>query len=353
MGNVFVNRRSTRRALIGALLVLSSLVLLVLLVELSALSDVVADLRAADAIEPPSPPPIEMAEPAREPRLPERPVFRHSVISGGAYTADEVEAAMSRDSIVAAHYSAVNARALRVETLPEDRAVYMSYRIGDDIFWTKHKVRLKQGETILTDGVSHIRARCGNCIAFAPMEPTADDEPGEMEFDALIDDSDVLQSRMPLGSELLSQPLAGIPLLWLLGSSSDPFAVGNAMGGGSIGIPLYGYIADRAELELADATPQLPFFPSLDEEPPYDAFPGAVGPFTNRGPDDTYDPGDPGKPGEPSVPEGPGDPGHPHYPIFPPLEEPVVAPEPATILLVGGGVAAWLARRRRVGGQKA
>ena len=64
----------------------------------------------------------------------------------------------------------------------------MSYRIGDEIFWTKQKVRLQQGETILTDGVHHIRARCGNCIAFAPMEPTADDEPDEMEFDALADD---------------------------------------------------------------------------------------------------------------------------------------------------------------------
>ena len=134
--------------------------LLVLLVEFGAV-DVDADLRAADAIEPPAPPPIEMTEPAREPRLPERPVFRHSMISGGAYTADEVEAAISRDSIVAAHYSAVDARALRVETLPEDRAVYMSYRSADDVFWTKQKVRLEQGETILTDGVSHIRARCG------------------------------------------------------------------------------------------------------------------------------------------------------------------------------------------------
>ncbi len=329
MGKAFLNRRyrpwhhrrSTRRALVGALLVLSSLALLVLLVELSALSDVVADLRAADAIEPPAPPPIDMAGPAREPSLPERPVFRHSVISGGVYTADEVEAAMSRDSVVAAHYSAVNAHALRVETITEDRSVYMSYRIGDDIFWTKHKMRLKQGETILTDGVSRIRARCGNCIAFAPMKPTADDEPGEMEFDALSDDLVVLQSRTPLGSELLSQPLAGIPLLWLFGSASDPFAAGTAMGGGSIGIPVDRYASDRPELKVPDAVSQLVSFPLLDDEPTYRGFPAAV------------------------------DLGNPRHPILPPLEEPVVAPEPATIFLVGGGVAAWLARRRRAVGR--
>ena len=49
---------------------------------------------------------------------------------------------MGRDEIVAAHYSAINLRELRVETVREDRAVYMSYRIGDEVFWTKQKVRL-------------------------------------------------------------------------------------------------------------------------------------------------------------------------------------------------------------------
>jgi hypothetical protein len=348
MGNVFHSRRYQsqhhrrlrRRIFIPALVVLSSLMLVV---GMSALSDVIADLRAADAIELPAPPPFERADPAREPRVPERPVFRHSVISGGVYTADEVAAAMNSDRVVSAHYSDVNSRELRVETLPEDRAVYMSYRIGDEIFWTKQKVRLQQGETILTDGVNYIRARCGNCIAFAPMEPTADDEPGEMEFDALTDDPDVIQSRMPLGSELLLRPLVGMPLPWLLGSSSDALAGGGSMGGGPIGIPIYGYAADRMEPELSGGLPAFVSFPSLDSEPQSDGFP-PTGPFTNPRPTDPHDPGDPD---EPTNPGDPGDPEDPYYPILPPAEDPVVAPEPATLLLVGGGLAALVARRRR------
>ena len=161
----------------------------------------------------PAAPAVNAPELPNAPDLPpKRQVFRHSVVAGGVYAPDEVEAAMSSDHVVAAHYSGINPRELRVETLPEDRFVHMSYRVGDDVFWTKQKVRLRQGETILTDGVHTIRARCGNCIAFAPMEPTADDEPGEMEFDALADDLDVAPSRVPMGSNIFMAPPGGVPI---------------------------------------------------------------------------------------------------------------------------------------------
>jgi hypothetical protein len=178
------------------------------------------------------------------------------------------------------------------------------------------------------------------------MEPTADDEPGEMEFDALTDDPDVLPSRMPLGSEWLRQPLAGIPLMWLAGNLPGPYAAGDSMGGGSIGsigIPGYGYGADRLELEIRDAPPEFVLYPLIDGEPQSDGVP-PTGPFTNPRP---TDPHDPGNPDEPTNPGDPGDPEDPYYPILPPAEDPVVAPEPATLLLVGGGLATWVARRRR------
>jgi hypothetical protein len=271
---------------------------------MSALAGVVSNLRAIEATKVTALPPLERADPARaEPRVPARPAFRHSVVPRGAYTADEVAAAMSRDRVVATHYSGVNLQELRAERQPEVLPVYMSYRIGDEIFWTKQKVGLKQGETILTDGVNHIRARCGNRVAFAPMEPTADDEPDDMEFDVLTDDSEVV---VPVDTERLPQPVAGIPFVSIPGPSPDPFSPADPIEVGSIGIPVDGYRADR---------PEVPFtYPSLQ---------------------DSRDPGDP------------GDPGNPHQSIFLPTEDPVVAPEPATLLLVGGGLAALLTRRHR------
>ena len=257
-------------------------------------------------------------------------------------TADDVESAVGRDAIVAAHYSTINSRELRVETLPKDLAVYMSYRIGDEVFWTKRKVRLRQGETILTDGAHHIRTRCGNCIAFSPMGPTSDDEPGEMEFDALTDEIDVVQSRNPLGSELLFGPVGGIPLPWLLGNSSGGFAGNASTGGRSIGIPVVGYVGDRTEARLSDD--ELVLFPLIDDP----ASPGlqpADGPFTHPPPQDQHDSANPGKPGGTVVP---GENEIPFNPIHPPLENPVVpVPEPATLLLIGGGLATLFARRHR------
>ena len=278
-----------------------------------------------------------------------RTLFRHSVVPGGVLTADEVETAMGRDGIVAAHYSAINPSELRVETLPQDRAVYMSYRIGDEVFWTKQKVWLRQGETILTDGAHQIRTRCGNCIAFAPMAPTSDDEPGEMEFDALTDEAGVVRSRNPLGSELLFGPVGGIPLSWFLGNSSAGFAGNESTGGQSIGIPVW-YAADPTESGLSDD--DLVLFPLIDDEPASPGFEPADGPFTNPPPRDPHDPANPEQPdgtGNPGVPVVPGEHEVPLNPILPPLENPVVpAPEPATLLLIGGGLITFFARRQRL-----
>ena len=84
-------RRSRRRAIAGAIVVLSSLMSIA---GLSVLSNVVADLRTPADMELPGPPPMEIAEPARPPHVPARPVFRHSVVSGAPIQQMRVESAM-------------------------------------------------------------------------------------------------------------------------------------------------------------------------------------------------------------------------------------------------------------------
>jgi hypothetical protein len=118
----------------------------------------------------------------------DRPIFRHSVVPGGVYTADELRNVLVQDAIAATHYQGLNPNAVRVETVKQERFAYVSYRKNDQIYWTRNKVRLSEGETILTDGANEIRARCGNCISETPQLPVAEIEPASVEFDQLVDD---------------------------------------------------------------------------------------------------------------------------------------------------------------------
>jgi hypothetical protein len=106
-----------------------------------------------------------------------RPVYRHSIVPGGAYSRDEVAGAMSKDTVVAAHYEDVDVDKLHAQTVGVARAVYVSYRVGNKTFWTKNRVRLSPGETVLTDGDTEIRARCGNLLSDTAQQPVADEEP--------------------------------------------------------------------------------------------------------------------------------------------------------------------------------
>ena len=86
-----------------------------------------------------------------------RPEYRYSVIPGGVYTSEEFEAAIQEDPVVADEYGYIDTSAVRAEVLSEPRLAYVSYRLNDRIYWTKNKVALKAGETILSDGVTELR----------------------------------------------------------------------------------------------------------------------------------------------------------------------------------------------------
>jgi len=135
--------------------------------------------------------------------LPTRPNYNYSVIPGGARNAQELARAIQTDEVVADHYRDLDPSTMHPQTVPVERLAHVSYRINDRVFWTKKPVRIYEGETILTNGETEIRARCGNAISMAPLLPTSDDEPESTEFDALKDS----------GPRLLAfdLPAAGVP----------------------------------------------------------------------------------------------------------------------------------------------
>jgi hypothetical protein len=266
-------------------------------------------------------------------------VYPFSVVSGGVYSPEEVAAAVATDPAVGAHYGDVIPAALHVENVRAPRAAYMSYRIGDQIYWTKRKLALHDGERVLSDGNVTIRARCGNRLSDEPMQPTSDAEPPVQAFDG-----DPALPALPLAAMPPMEP--GMEPL----SSSDPwnsipFLAGiGAFGIGSVVSPLDEETSGGSEDDQTD--PPIAFaFPPVtgggdghysDEGPVIVEIPG----LTSLNPPSDDDPSDGPPLGGPPLggPQPPG--GGPDGELPPP-----VVPEPTSLTLFGTG-AVWLAIKR-------
>lgn len=106
-----------------------------------------------------------------------RVLYPYSIIPGGARDAAELRAAISSDPVVARHYWDFDLPKARKITLREDRLAYVSYRIGNSVFWTKRPLRIPSGETLISDGVHEARTRCGNRLSATPLAPVSPKEP--------------------------------------------------------------------------------------------------------------------------------------------------------------------------------
>jgi uncharacterized membrane protein YgcG len=133
---------------------------------------------------------LAIAEPVAAPFWPpptghSRTVYPYSVIAGGAQSSKELREAMAGDPVVAQHYADFDITKAHRVTLDAPKLVYVSYRIGNKVFWTKNKLALRKGEAMLSDGSNMARTRCGNRISVLPVRPNAPAEPTSSELDGL------------------------------------------------------------------------------------------------------------------------------------------------------------------------
>lgn len=104
-------------------------------------------------------------------------LFPYSVIPGGAHSLRELKNALAHDPVAAAHYAGFHVTRTRVIRVPRNELMYVSYRIGNQIYWTSKRLVIPGGETILSDGEHEARTRCGNRLSETPRLPVSAKEP--------------------------------------------------------------------------------------------------------------------------------------------------------------------------------
>lgn len=290
---------------------------------------------------------LKVAAPAADAPAPVRRVYRYSVVPGGAANQAELAQVIRTDKVVAAHYAGFDVDQARPVTVAAPRAVYVSYRKGDKIYWTSRKVMLQAGETLLTDGQNEMRARCANRISESPRLPVEAHGPrlealdafeGETEGDITfvsapdLDDGDLPdlagQSFQPVWHGATPAP-AGTPARTRTPLQSEPLP----------GLPW-----PRTHWF---GNPDAPILATLSPPPQSGAFP--VDPLPNVDAQDPVDRTPP--PGAPDLdPFIPGfNPGQPATPSNPTLDlpHPSDVPEPATPWLLASALVLMRALRRR------
>ncbi len=118
-----------------------------------------------------------------------RRIYPYSIVPGGVSDAKELRRVIREDKIVAAHYAEFDLSKAHEKTVTTPRAVHVSYRKGDKVYWTAKKVMLAEGETLLTDGSHEARARCANQISDTPRLPVEAHGPSAEELDSSVVDN--------------------------------------------------------------------------------------------------------------------------------------------------------------------
>ncbi|HYM79709.1 MAG TPA: PEP-CTERM sorting domain-containing protein [Candidatus Dormibacteraeota bacterium] len=160
-----------------------------------------------------------------------RPVYKYSVVNGGVRDVQELKRAAERDPVVKAHYAGFDYSHARLKVLKATLSAYVSYRIGNKVYWTQHPVSLKKGETVITDGTMTARTRCANRVEEVPQQATSQSEPPVAAFDEPAQPNlgtAVSAPPVPFESTLASRnPMPGL-------GPAPPLTVYDPMGGGTV-----------------------------------------------------------------------------------------------------------------------
>ena len=170
-------------------------------------------LKEADSTTEPSPSYSSFSE-----SRPGRPAYLYSVIPGGVASAEELRQAMEHDPVVAQQFAGFDFQKAHLVQVSGTQSMHVAYRMGQKVYWTRKKLPLHPGETLISDGKIVARTRCGNRIAMAPLGAPAIAEPSESDLNQPLFSNDMVTRAVDPQPETYA---AAIPM--------DPPAVANAV----------------------------------------------------------------------------------------------------------------------------
>ena len=111
-----------------------------------------------------------------------RLIYPYSVIPGGVKSVADLKLAVAEDPVVARQFEGFDFQRAHLVQVAQNESMFVSYRIGQKVYWTRKKIALHRGETLVTDGNISVRTRCGNRVASVPGDKGSPLEPPEEAF---------------------------------------------------------------------------------------------------------------------------------------------------------------------------
>jgi hypothetical protein len=107
-----------------------------------------------------------------------------ALLSGGFTSIDEFQQRVAIDPVLLSFYGNCNDSQASMQPLPDDILVFITFRRGQEIKWTRRPILVHKGEYVLTLCGRTVLARCGNFISWVPMQPSEDIPPSLLEMPA-------------------------------------------------------------------------------------------------------------------------------------------------------------------------
>ena len=153
-----------------------------------------------------------------------------ALIPGGITSVEEFLQRVAEDPTLNSFFGSCDVEAT-IQPLPDDILVFIAFRRGQEIKWTRRPLLVHKGEYVLTFCGKTVLARCGNLISWTPVQPSEDVPPSLLE--APVEERPNPQASDHPAPRYLASQIAEVPpervtldrALGVVGSIDDAYGI--------------------------------------------------------------------------------------------------------------------------------